>query len=533
MTALLGPAPAAAGAICRRRRTLIADGEIGSCSRSRSRRTLGSFVRQQPAAPDARRARRSVRPAARKAATTSRAADRARAAVDWRAPRSTGTPIGPGSSAGAFRCLPTRSIASATGWSRSGSPAGDCNRAAKSSAPIDHDWFYHADMEARQCARSRQAGPGRAREPGAGSVLVDRVDLALRLCDERCMAAGLDVTFDRSRTRVSSGSNDAHAVVDPTNREDWASRSSDRLQQDGRLPRSHACRCGVSVPDRAVGEARLVEGRENAASTRCSRWRRALGDSTLPHPIHIGVVTNQLHNYRRRETSLPASATLLWALPRHPAGISRSRCPASTSTSRSVGDRTGSGARHHCPAPRRDGRADASSRSSATAGDIAGRRATSRQPAGTGAGADPAAPRRRLPDYRRHGQDRPNDGPALAESVQAKLVLIGRSDFPARNEWDGWLDEHEASDRVSNVITTLLSLEETGAEVLLLRADVTDLKQMRQVVKHAVQRFGAINGVIHTAGLVDFHTIPKSERELCRSGLRPEIARHSGTGRSA
>ena len=45
-------------------------------------------------------------------------------------------------------------------------------------------------------------------------------------------------------------------------------------------------------------------------------------------------------------------------------------------------------------------------------------------------------------------------------------------------------------------IRKILELENLGAEVLVLSADVTDLNQMAQVVEQIHGRFGALNGVV-------------------------------------
>jgi acyl transferase domain-containing protein len=91
----------------------------------------------------------------------------------------------------------------------------------------------------------------------------------------------------------------------------------------------------------------------------------------------------------------------------------------------------------------------------------------------------------------------------LARTRQARLALFSRSPFPARVEWEQWLlatnDEENA---VSGKIRKLLELEEYGAEVEVLNADVTSEEQMREVFRRVEERFGEIHGVIHAAGVL-------------------------------
>lgn len=101
----------------------------------------------------------------------------------------------------------------------------------------------------------------------------------------------------------------------------------------------------------------------------------------------------------------------------------------------------------------------------------------------------------------------------LAETVQAKLILTGRSVFPARAEWEEWLISHEHDDNISRKIDQLKKLEELGAEVLVSRANVVDLEQMQQVITHSQEMFGSINGVIHAAGILGEGLISTKTRE--------------------
>ena len=69
----------------------------------------------------------------------------------------------------------------------------------------------------------------------------------------------------------------------------------------------------------------------------------------------------------------------------------------------------------------------------------------------------------------------------LARTVRAKLILIGRSAFPGRDEWEQWLATHGEEDRVSRRIRKVQALEELGAEVLIISADVANEEQMQAV----------------------------------------------------
>jgi NAD(P)-dependent dehydrogenase (short-subunit alcohol dehydrogenase family) len=99
----------------------------------------------------------------------------------------------------------------------------------------------------------------------------------------------------------------------------------------------------------------------------------------------------------------------------------------------------------------------------------------------------------------------------LARTCRARLVLVGRSAFPDRAAWTGWLDTHDDADSTSRRLRKLLALEQAGAEVIVETADVTDAEAMRGVIERTTRRFGPLSGVVHAAGvaggrLMQFHS---------------------------
>jgi acyl transferase domain-containing protein/acyl carrier protein len=111
----------------------------------------------------------------------------------------------------------------------------------------------------------------------------------------------------------------------------------------------------------------------------------------------------------------------------------------------------------------------------------------------------------------------------LAEQAHAKLVLVGRAELPAREEWTGWLSAHAAEDETSLKIREVLALEAKGAEVLIESADVTDIKRMREVLARARERFGRIDGVIHASGIAGGGLIELKEPHAADAVLAPKV----------
>lgn len=111
----------------------------------------------------------------------------------------------------------------------------------------------------------------------------------------------------------------------------------------------------------------------------------------------------------------------------------------------------------------------------------------------------------------------------LARTLQARLVLTGRSEFPEREEWDRWLEEHPDDDPAAARIRRLMGFEELGAEVLTFAADAADEARMREVVDAARHRFGTLHGVLHLAGAPGGGIIQLKTREAAERILSPKV----------
>jgi acyl transferase domain-containing protein/acyl carrier protein len=95
----------------------------------------------------------------------------------------------------------------------------------------------------------------------------------------------------------------------------------------------------------------------------------------------------------------------------------------------------------------------------------------------------------------------------LAESVKARLILVGRSPFPSPGEWADHLARGSQGDLTIQRLKRLQEIESLGGKVLVYSADVEDEERMRDVINRAEHHFGPINGIIHAAGIIGGKTI--------------------------
>ncbi|MEV4836946.1 SDR family NAD(P)-dependent oxidoreductase [Nonomuraea sp. NPDC049486] len=109
----------------------------------------------------------------------------------------------------------------------------------------------------------------------------------------------------------------------------------------------------------------------------------------------------------------------------------------------------------------------------------------------------------------------------LAGRAQARLVLLGRSGLPPREEWDT-LDG--APDRVRRAVAAVRRMERAGAEVVVLAADAADPGALRRARTEALDRFGRIDGVVHAAGVPGGGMAEVKERAAAEAVLAPKLA---------
>ncbi|MFW5855164.1 MAG: SDR family NAD(P)-dependent oxidoreductase, partial [Thermodesulfobacteriota bacterium] len=114
----------------------------------------------------------------------------------------------------------------------------------------------------------------------------------------------------------------------------------------------------------------------------------------------------------------------------------------------------------------------------------------------------------------------------LAQTVQARLVLSGRSEIPERETWRDRTAEQDPKDAVSRRIRAIREIESLGGTVLPCRADAADEAAMQKVLARALAQFGEINGVIHAAGrtgIQAMRSVEETDNAVCEAHFGPKI----------
>ncbi|WP_055106381.1 type I polyketide synthase [Paenibacillus ihumii] len=112
----------------------------------------------------------------------------------------------------------------------------------------------------------------------------------------------------------------------------------------------------------------------------------------------------------------------------------------------------------------------------------------------------------------------------IARTAKVSFVLIGEASFPDVRESEHDLLHHGESDDTANIIKRIRALEQNGTPLLYASADLTDEAGLRDIVRQAERRFGAIHGVLfaqepYGSGLIQLGDRERSERIIAPQAL--------------
>jgi acyl transferase domain-containing protein/acyl carrier protein len=387
------------------------------------------------------------------------------------------------------------------------------------------DWFYYPSWK-----RSLLGCPG-PRENLPGScwlVLADNGGLGSQLA-RRLTQDGHEVILVKPGLAFARQSLHEY-TVNPGNSKDY-DLLLQQLEAMGKKPQQilHLwCLSGPAAASRLPDQVWDLEALEKTLALgfySLIYLARALGKRYFSIPIKMTAITDHLHPVTGREALCPAKATILGAIKVIPQEYANIDC-FGIDIELAEGDNG-----HEEQLVRR------------LIQEFLGER--------TGAIAALRGPHRWVPTYEPIRLEKNGDSPGpqaailkekgvylvtgglggigfelakhLARQVRARLILTGRTHLPAREEWNSWQKHHEADEGLSRKIAKIRELENLGAEVMVYNADAANLQAMQQVVYLVRQQWGAINGVIHSAGVADGCTIHLRTKEATDQVLLAKV----------
>ncbi|MEQ6123370.1 SDR family NAD(P)-dependent oxidoreductase [Pseudotenacibaculum sp. MALMAid0570] len=112
----------------------------------------------------------------------------------------------------------------------------------------------------------------------------------------------------------------------------------------------------------------------------------------------------------------------------------------------------------------------------------------------------------------------------IAKRVKgATIVWTGRKEFPDRNDWAKLLEDKNTDAVLKDKITTIQKVEELGSKVAYYSVGVLDFDKMKQTFDDVEEKYGAINGVVHSAGVAGGGVVASIENEKITPVINPKV----------
>lgn len=111
----------------------------------------------------------------------------------------------------------------------------------------------------------------------------------------------------------------------------------------------------------------------------------------------------------------------------------------------------------------------------------------------------------------------------LAETVRAKIILIGHSEFPAGEEWEQWLSNHAPDNPISQKIIKIKEIQTLTTGILIYQANLSNTSEMNRIINSAEGKLGKINGVVHAAGVTRTDLISEIDRETSENHFLAKV----------
>ncbi|WP_297418097.1 non-ribosomal peptide synthetase [Clostridium sp.] len=113
-------------------------------------------------------------------------------------------------------------------------------------------------------------------------------------------------------------------------------------------------------------------------------------------------------------------------------------------------------------------------------------------------------------------------GKHISKQNKAKIVLISRSQIPKKEEWDK-IVLHEDNNKIKRAIKYIREIEELGSEVINIKANVCNEKEMLSIFEDLRENYGEIKGVVHCAGLAGDGFMFRKDKETFDKVIDPKF----------
>ncbi len=110
----------------------------------------------------------------------------------------------------------------------------------------------------------------------------------------------------------------------------------------------------------------------------------------------------------------------------------------------------------------------------------------------------------------------------LSSKNKVNLILINRSEMPHSSEWEGII-KNGKNKKLIRAMKTIMETEAKGSKVTCYSGDSASINDMKTIIKDIKEKYYAVNGVIHCAGIAGDGFIFKKSFEDFEKVLKPKI----------
>lgn len=110
----------------------------------------------------------------------------------------------------------------------------------------------------------------------------------------------------------------------------------------------------------------------------------------------------------------------------------------------------------------------------------------------------------------------------IADKKKVNIALLNRSVMPEREKWDDII--RDGSDaKLCGKINAIRGIEGNGSCVVCCSVDISSARDMKALIGELRERYGRINGIIHSAGIAGEGILIKKDIEKFRRVLSPKM----------
>jgi SAM-dependent methyltransferase/NAD(P)-dependent dehydrogenase (short-subunit alcohol dehydrogenase family)/acyl carrier protein len=110
--------------------------------------------------------------------------------------------------------------------------------------------------------------------------------------------------------------------------------------------------------------------------------------------------------------------------------------------------------------------------------------------------------------------------------LDARIVLVGRTDVPQPDQWAAAAEDPAVSEEMRTLLRRLAAMRAERDEVLVLKADMNDRAAVKSAVDTAIARFGQIDLLVHGAARIDaaaFASAAETGPEVVEAQFSPKL----------